>query len=164
MLAGCEPSMSVNDYFSTVPVNEINNLSIQDVSYKKESIAYDYIGLGTYEEPQIANDMRYDSTSEYKVLVFGYISVSDTDGAIKTQNVDSVAISHFIFTRYHHKPELFSKTTSAFGELYKPWRKCPVPKSVRKRIRNDFLTRMKYRIYHIETDLRKLPVQFGYSL
>lgn len=149
-----------DDFFSTVPVNEIEELSMQNVLYKTDYIAYDYKGLGTYDDPQIVNDMTYDSKLFCSIIVSGYVDVSDVDQETNTQFVDSVTISHLIVLRKNHKAERFSKNDYSD----KSWKDCPVPYSVRDRIRKDFLVRMKYRIYHIKTDLRNLPVYYGYSI
>jgi len=160
LFRSCDTSNSCDVFFSTVPVNEIEELSMQNVLYKTDYIAYDYKGLGTYDDPQIVNDMTYDSKLFCSIIVSGYVDVSDVDQETNTQFVDSVTISHLIVLRKNHKAKRFSKNDYSD----KSWKDCPVPYSVRDRIRKDFLVRMKYRIYHIKTDLRNLPVYYGYSI
>ena len=159
----CYSPNSCDDYFSTVPVEEIQELSMHNILFKTDYITDDYRGLGTYDEPEISNDMMYVSKSDLSVIVSGYVSVSDAEHAANTQIVDSVTISYFIVLRKNHHAERYSNN-SYYNGFDKPWKDCPVPMADRDKIRQDFLTRMKYRTYHIKTDLRKPPVYYAYTL
>lgn len=155
--------MHCDDYSSIVPGDKIKELPMRNVLYKTEYVDYDYRGFGTYENPQIVCEIRYDTLSHFRVIVWGYVILSDIDQA-NTQIVDSVAITKMIVLRKHHKPVRFSRKRTAYNSFDKPWRECPLPWSVRNEIREDFLVRMKYRKYHINEKERRITVYHEYKL
>ena len=163
LFVSCRTSDSCDAYFSPVSVGKIKDISLQDVKYKTEEIDYHIPELGSYDEPQIASNIRYDTISHYNVIVTGYAVLRDTGQMNKSQIVDSVSLSRIIVERKCCGGEFYSKEPRN-GFNYKPWKECPLPKSVRDEIREDFLIRMKYIKYRIKTGERIYYFTWPYRL
>ncbi len=155
---------SCNDYFSTSPVDKIKELPMHNVLYKTEYVDYDYREFGTYDEPQIAYDIKYDTTSHFRVILWGYVDLNKVGQTEISQIVDSVSITDMIVMRRNHRAERFSKKNTVNNNFDKPWKGCPLPMSVRNEIKEDFLSRMKYRKYHIKENERRITVYYEYKL
>lgn len=164
LLGSCKSSISCNDYFSTVSVDEIKELSVQKFLYKTDYLDDDYREFGTYDNPQLAFNIEYDTLSHYRVILWGYVALSDANQTDNTQIVDSIAITSMIVLRSHHMAERFSNNCTVNNNFDKPWKDCPLPMSVRNKIKNDFLIRMKYRKYNIKERVRRITVYYEYKL
>ena len=164
LFVSCKSSISCNEYFTTVPASEIKDLSLDYDKYETHFFDYHFTDLGTYDVHQIICTIRFDTVSHYYVVVSGYVVLKDIDQTINTQIVDSVKISQIAVKRKHHKLELFSSKLPDKYYNNKPWKDCPLPKSVRNKIKDDFLIRMKHRKYHLKTNERVIPVIWGYKL
>lgn len=153
LLVGCRTSNSCDAYFSPVPVDKIKEISSQDLKYEKMDVDYHFPELGYYEIPLTVCNIKYDTKSHFTVIVSGYAVFRDTDITNHFQIVDSVSLSEIVVKKEQQKLELYSnKQNNDFN--YRPWKECPLPKSVRERIREDFLIRMKYMKFHLKTDQR----------
>jgi len=166
LLVSCRSSISCNDYFTTVPVSDIKKLSSESIIYETNYIDYHFTNLGTYDVPQIKCNIKFDILSQYFVFIYGYVVLKDMSQTNNTQIVDSVKISKVAVKRKQHKLEFFSNEfpDNYLYYNYKSWKDCPLPKSVRNKIRDDFLIRMKYRKYHLKTNEKVIPVNWGYKL
>lgn len=164
LLRHCENTNHTDNYFSIVSVDRIKELPMQSFSYETEFIDDDYKGLGTYDEPQIECNIMCDTNSVNTIIVWGHVVISDMDKTRNIQVVDSVAVSNFILLRKNHRVERYSNKHMRNNSFDKPLESCPVPKSVRDKIKEDFLIRMKYRKYHVNTNERTIPVFYGYKL
>ncbi len=167
LFVSCKTTNSCDAYFSPVPRHKIKEIPLQDIKYKTELMDYHIPEIGSYDEPQIACNIRYDTLSHVTVIVTGYIVLRDIDETKNTQIVDSVAINWFAVRRSNHAMEFYSNDPQKVHLFnYRPWKDCPLPKSVRDEIREDFLIRMKYRKYHLKEDreVKTIYITWPYRL
>ncbi len=163
LFVSCGTSNSCDAYFSPVSVDKIKDISLQDVKYERMDVDNHFPEWGDIEIPLIPCNIRYDTISHYNVIVTGYAVLRDTGQMNKSQIVDSVSLSRIIVERKCCGGEFYSKEPRN-GFNYKPWKECPLPKSVRNEIKEDFLILMKYIKYRIKTGERIFYFTWPYRL
>ena len=157
VFVSCRTSNSCDAYFSPVPVDKIKVKSSQDIKYETVS---------EYGIPHIDCKIRYDTKSHYTVFVTGHIVLRDIDQTKNFQIADTVTISEIIIKRKNHDIEYYSnKREESQNIKYKPWKEFPLPRSVSKKIRENFLLRMKYSKFHFKgLEGRGIIYTMGYKL
>lgn len=159
LLVSCRTSNSCDAYFSPVPVDKIKEISSKDLKYKTKS---EY-GI---DVPDIDCKIRYDTKSQYTVIVTGHIGLRDIDQTKNSQIADTITISDIIIKRKNHDFEFYSnKRKDSQNIKNKPWKEFPLPKSVIEKIRENFLLRMKYSKFHLKgLEGRGIIYTMGYRL
>lgn len=143
ILLGCGTSISCKDFFSTVSTKDIPDISMDTVLFRT-----DYInGSCTSYSPLFDYNIKYDTLSRYKVFVWGRIFFGNNPH-YKNQykSVDSVEINSLVIDRLNSPREFFSDMKHKWKNNT-PWEQCPLPPKILKKIKNDFLKRMKYTRY-----------------
>ncbi len=166
LFVSCKTSNSCDAYFSSVPVDEIIEISSQDIKYERMAVDHHLPELGYYDVPLIDFKFKYDTISHYDLIVNGYAILKDINQTDNSQRVVSVAISWIAVKRNHHGLEYYSinpEIGSTYGNR-KPWKECPLPKSVRDKIKEDFLIRMKHIKYHLKTGTDIFYLTWPYRL
>jgi len=157
--------MSCEKFFGTVSTKDIPDVSLDSVSFRTSYIEGDCVSCGTISEPLFDCDIKYDTLSHYSVIVFGNITFDkDSCQSCDYKRVFSVEINRLIVQRQHFPREFYSDDYHKWTHNT-PWRKCPFPKSVLKKIRNDFLLRKKYVRYSFKNiDVNSVTESYHYRL
>ena len=161
LFVSCGTSNSCDAYFSPVSVDKIKDISLQDIKY--ETMYVDpHFPMGSYDIPLIPCNIRYNTKSHYTVIVTGCAVLRNSGQTDNSHIVDSVSITMIAVKRPDHK--LVSYSNKPEVPKRKPLKECPIPVSVRDEIREDFLTRMKYMKFHLNTTQRVFCYTYPYRL
>lgn len=165
LLVNCSTSMPSEKFFGTVSTRDIPNVSLDLVPFRTGYIEGSCVSCGTISEPLFDDDIKYDTASHYRVIVLGKLVFEKGNyqkGEYK--RVDSVGIYGLVIDRLHSPREFYSDLNYQWGND-RAWEKCPLPKKVLKKIRNNFLKRKKYIRYTFkEIDASSVPESYCYRL
>ena len=165
LLMGCGTTMSHKKFFSTISTKDIPDVPEQSISYKTNSIDYHVPEAGTISDPLFNYNIKYDTLSHYKVTVMGYVIFGKNVQTTPYERIDSVGITRLVIDRQNAPRELYSKNGDEHWNDI-PWEDCSLPKKILKKIRKDFLIRMKYKRYVINRSdtLKGITAGYGYRL
>ncbi|SEV98571.1 hypothetical protein SAMN04487850_1111 [Prevotella aff. ruminicola Tc2-24] len=165
LLVSCGTSMSCEKFFGTVSTKDIPDVSLDSVSFRTSYIEGDCVSCGTISEPLFDCDIKYDTLSHYSVIVLGKV-VFEKDSCQKEdyKRVYAVEINNLVVQKQHFPREFYSDSNHKWRHNT-PWKRCPLPKKVLEKIRNDFLKRKKYVRYTFkEADASSVSESYCYRL
>ena len=147
ILMSCSHLMSSESFFSTISTEDIPDLAIGTIPFRKSFLDDDCPKCGTIEEPLYELHLKYDTLSCYRVIIIGRV-VFGKKNNYKNQfeRIDSVGIKRMVVSRRNFPRELYGSDQDSDWNN-KRWEECPLPRKILKLIRKDFLVRMKYRRY-----------------
>ena len=162
---GCGSTMSHEKFFCTISTKDIPDVPEQTISYTTDVIDYHFPEAGTISNPLFEYDIKYDTLSHYRVTVLGYVGFGESSHKGQYERIDSVGITRLVIDKKGGPRELYSKKRDEHWNDI-PWEKCSLPKKILKKIRKDFLTRMKYKRYVINTSdtIKGITTSYGYRL
>ena len=167
LVVGCNTSISSTYFFSRISVNNIEYLSEDTLTFSTSYIDPMFKSHGTIFEPNIPFSIKYDTLSRYTVIavgnVFFFKPLPKDIAEIKS---DSIELSSVIVIKKGERAKRYSSKLRQESDFDKPWKDCPIPSSVMKKIRKDFFIRMKYQKYGaISNDsLNGITVMHQYQL
>ena len=171
MISSCGISMSSEEFFRTLSVKEIPDMSMDTVRYYTSFIEDDIPSLGKVSEPLLGYSIKYDTLARYRVAVIGSIKFAEqNDDTMQYARIDSIGIiSFYLWNDHSQHREYYSNKRNGTDinsqEKGRTLEKCPLPKRILKRIRKDFFIRMKYREYQIDNINNKaISVIYDYRL
>lgn len=156
LLVSCRSGISSTNYFGTLSSKDIPDISLNAVPFKTNYLDDECVKCGTMSEPVFNYDIKYDTSSHYRVVVSGkVIFTKDTAPNNQYAMIDSVGIDNLIIWKEHSVRERYSSQASDNNDSdwNKAWEKCPIPSNILKKIRKDFFIRMKYRQYSFGNDM-----------
>ena len=165
LMVSCGTFMPNEKFFGYVRARDIPDVSLDFVSFRTSYIGGDCISCGTISEPLFDYNIKYDTLSHYRVIVLGKI-VFEKDSCQKGdyKRADSVGIHGLIVDRLYF-PRVFYSDMSHKWNQNTPWKECPLPKKILKKIRKDFLMRKKYVRYAFEgEDVNSVSESYCYRL
>ena len=157
--------MPSEKFFGTISTRDIPDVSLDSVPFSTGYIEGSCVSCGTISYPLFDDDIKYDTASHYRVIVLGKL-VFEKDNYQKGEykRVDSVGIYRLVIDRLHSPRESYSDLNHKWSHD-KPWKECPLPKRILKKIRNDFLKRKKYTRYTFkEVDANSVSESYCYRL
>ncbi len=169
MLSSCGISMSSEEFFRTLSVKGIPDVSIDTVRYYTYFIEDDIPSLGKVSTPLLGYSIKYDTLARFKAVVIGAIFFEKSyHEANQYEKIDSIRIDRLIVWNNGSLRECFSsvkvRTAKIVQDQCKPLEECPLPKRVLKRIRNDFCIRMKHTRYIINRSMNNNIIENGISV
>ena len=168
MFMECCTIMPNEEFFCTISTKDIPDVSVKTLSFSTDYIDYHFPECGTVSYPLFDYDIKYDTLSHYRVVVLGSVVFGEEDN---TENVfeilDSVKITRLVVDRLHSPRELYGKNGDDEW-ISKNWEECPLPNKILKKIRKDFLIRMKYKRYFLNksdnSPAKRLTTSYPYRL
>ncbi len=148
LLMGCSTSMQHERFFCTLSARDIPDVSEESITYRTDYIDYHFVEAGTISNPLFGFDIKYDTLSHYRVVVLGRLVFGETKHDGQYERIDSVEINRLIISSLNAPRELYCKNGDEYCSKIS-WKECSLPKKNLKKIRKDFLIRMKYKRYVI---------------
>ena len=162
LLMGCGTTLSHEKFFCTRSTKEISDVPEQTISYKTDYIDYHFPEAGTISDPLFDYNIKYDTLSHYRVVVFGYVVFGKSNQESQYERIDSVGITRLVIDKKGGARELYSKKWDEHWNDI-PWEKCSLSKKILRKIRKDFLIRMKYKRYVINRSDTIKGITTGYE-
>ena len=164
LLVSCGTLMPSEKFFVTVSTKDIDIMSLDSVSFSTCYIEGNCVSCGTVSEPLFACDIKYDTLSHYTVIVMGKNVFDNNYQNGQYRYVDSIEINRLVIDRQHFPREFYSDLGHKWSHNTS-WKECPLPKSILKKIRNDFLKRKKYIRYNLKNlDVKSVSESYCYRL
>lgn len=167
LIIGCRSYIPCTQYFNKVSAGEIESIVEDSLSFKTVYIDNMFHSLGTFSEPNISFDIKYDTLSHYTIIAGGKIFFSGDQERNQIEiKSDSIEMSYIIVKKKGEQAKRYSGDNSHRSAIDKSWKDCPIPSSIMRKIRKDFFIRMKYRRYRVSNgdSLKGLTVMRQYQL
>ena len=168
LFMSCCTIMPNEKFFCTVSTKDIPDLSVENIQFKTFPMDDHFPECGTFSYPYFDYDIKYDTLSHYKVVVLGSVAFREQNiNDYEYEIIDSVSISRLVVDRSQHPRELYG-IKGDDGWITKNWEECSLPNKILKKIKKDFLIRMKYLRYSLKKNddlpIKGMTTSYGYLL
>lgn len=168
LFMSCSTIMPNEKFFCTVSTKDIPDLSVENIQFKTFPMDTHFPEYGTVSYPLFDYDIKFDTLSHYTVVVLGSVAFREqNNNDYEYEIIDSVSISRLVVDRSQHPRELYGKKGDD-GWITKNWKECSLPNKILKKIKKDFLIRMKYQRYSLKKSddlpIKGLTTSYVYRL
>ena len=171
LLMSCGALLTSEEFFNTISTKDIPDVSVKSISYRTGYVDSECIKCGIISEPLFDYSIKYDTLSHYEVIVIGYVVFGKKNyQENQYEGIDSVGITRLIVSSLHSQRKLYGKNGDEIRNNIL-WKECPLPKIILKKIKKDFLIRMKYKrflfnksVFNDEMQIKGYTTQYRYCL